>query len=60
MSWNDSVLDDWDVDLECPEYTERQMAVINFLTFWVEGVVSCVIASVGLLGNAVAAYILRK
>ena len=43
-----------------PNYTDDEMKVIHIFTFYIEGVVLCVLGTVGLVGNAVSAYILRK
>ena len=64
---NSSVMDDYmyeDVDtvdsLHCPEYSEADAAAVAFFSFWVEGVANVVIASFGLIANALSGYILTR
>ena len=36
--------DDGNPDLDCPHYTAYQEKIMEFFTFWIEGVLNCVIA----------------
>ncbi len=45
---------------DCPHYTLDDVQVINFFSFWLEGVVVCVIAAAGMVANALSAYILTR
>ena len=56
--YNDSDTDE--EPLECVRYDKEQWALINGVTFWVDGVVTCVIASVGFFANVISALILGK
>ena len=44
-------------DLDCPIYDE---AILLPLGFWLEGVVQCTIALLGLIGNLISAIILSR
>ena len=44
-------------DLECPIYDD---AILLPLSFWLEGVVQCAIALLGLIGNLISAIILSR
>ncbi|XP_040567083.1 FMRFamide receptor isoform X1 [Lepeophtheirus salmonis] len=46
--------------LDCPEFTENHEYILEKLTFWIEGVVQCVIGFGGLCGNFLSAYILSR
>ena len=44
-------------DLDCPIYDD---AILLPLGFWLEGVVQCTIALLGLIGNLISAIILSR
>ena len=46
--------------LDCPEYDAKDLSKIDFFSFWIEGVMNCIIAGCGLIANAVSAYILSR
>ena len=60
--YNDSDYDtSFDGDtLQCFRYDKLDNLLINEITFWVDGVVTCLIASVGFFANVISALILGK
>ena len=47
-------------DLHCPVFTDEDNNILVIITFWLEGVTNCIIASSGLIANLVSAFILSK
>ena len=45
-------------DLDCPVFTAETDAFLHKITFWIEGVLCCVIAIPGFLGNIGSSYVL--
>ena len=45
-------------NLSCPEYTNRETFIVAQLTFWVGGVVNCIIAKLGFIINVLSIYAL--
>ena len=63
MSPSDSNATDYDYDvdvLHCPEYSASDERAVAFFSFYVEGVANVVIASFGLIANALSGYILTR
>ncbi len=65
--WNNNCLvlienDNLDVNGSdsCPVFTENDKVVFKHFNFWVEGVVQCTVALLGLLGNFISAVILSR
>lgn len=56
---SDYEFDEADV-LECPNYTNEDMVFLESVTFWVDGVVTCILAFTGLIANIISALILGK
>lgn len=54
--FNETLIDQ--EDLNCPEFTEYSTNLLNEITFWVEGVLSCSIAIAGFFGNVGSTMIL--
>ena len=46
--------------LSCPSFTISDNELLDNVTFWLEGVINCIIASSGLIANIVSAFILSK
>ena len=46
--------------LDCPSDTDEQGREVDDLAFWIEGVVLCVIAVFGLIGNTASGLILSR
>ena len=46
--------------LDCPKYSKEDLAMVDFFTFWIEGVANVAVASLGLLANLVSSFILSK
>ena len=44
--------------LDCPQYSNDTAAAIDLFAYWVEGILLCVIAVPGIVGNALSSYIL--
>lgn len=44
--------------LECPEYSNETAFNIDMFAFWVEGILLCIIAVPGIVGNTLSSYIL--
>ena len=64
---NSSLLaDDGDVgildedDLDCPVYSEADTRLVEFFSFWVEGVLQTAFAILGILGNTVVSLIIAQ
>ena len=55
-------LDDagYDVDVDCPTYTEYNDYVISMMSFWLEGVIQSCVCVLGLIGNLISAIILSR
>ena len=47
-------------ELECPKYTREDGELLALVTFWVDGVVTCIMAIAGLIANIISALILGK
>ncbi len=47
-------------DLNCPIHSQEDDRVVNELGFWLEGVVQCCVAILGLIGNFISALILLR
>ena len=60
--YNDSDYDTtFDSDtLQCFRFDKHDNKLLNAITFWVDGVVNCLIASVGFFANVISALILGK
>ena len=54
------VTDDLGVTLDCPRFEEEDMALLIGFTFWVEGVLQTVLASLGIVGNFVSIFVLTR
>ena len=46
--------------LDCPEYTASDEALLDGVSFWVEGVLQCALAAFGVVGNTVASVIISR
>lgn len=46
--------------LECPRHSTEDTEMLYQLTFWVDGVATCIMAFIGLIANIVSALILGK
>ena len=46
--------------LDCPRFEEEDMALLIGFTFWVEGVLQTVLASLGIVGNFVSIFVLTR
>ena len=49
-----------DPDLDCPEYSASDEALLDGVSFWVEGVLQCAVAAFGVAGNTVASLIISR
>ena len=49
-----------DEPLDCPEYSEEAEKALMQFSFWCEGVVLCVLAVAGIIGNTLASIILSS
>ena len=45
---------------ECYRRTKQDQNIVSGVTFWVDGVITCLIASVGFFANVISALILGK
>ena len=45
-------------ELDCPQYSDEQAHQVDVFSFWCEGIILCVIAVFGLIGNTLSAAIL--
>ena len=46
--------------LDCPIYSENDQALLNFFSFWIEGVLTTLVAILGILGNTVVSFIISN
>ena len=46
--------------LDCPVYSLEDGDLLDSVTFWVDGVVTCIMAFIGLIANIISAMILGK
>ena len=45
---------------ECPTFTVNDEKYLGLITYWVDGVVTCIMALTGLIANVTSAMILGK
>ena len=53
-----STIENDDLDLNCSDFSEWSAQMLDQVSFWVEGFLSCSIAMIGFLGNIGSAVIL--
>ena len=46
--------------LDCPCYSESDQHLLSFFSFWVEGVLTTIVAFLGILGNTVVSFIISN
>ena len=46
--------------VECTEHNEESMELIHAFSFWIEGVLCCLIAVPGFIGNIGSSYVLSS
>lgn len=46
--------------LDCPDYDDEAMKMVDEFSFWIEGVTQTIIAILGICGNIVAGFILSR
>ena len=46
--------------LDCPVYSMEDGELLDSVTFWVDGVITCIMAIIGLVANIISALILGK
>ena len=47
-------------DLNCPVYSEADQRLLAFFSFWIEGVLTTLVAILGILGNTVVSFIISN
>ena len=57
MEKNDTLAED---RLDCPEYSETDQKLLAFFSFWVEGVLTTLMAILGIMGNTVVSFIISN
>ena len=60
---NDTVIDyesDSSEILDCPVYSESDQTLLGFFSFWIEGVLTTLVAILGILGNTVVSFIISN
>ena len=46
--------------MDCPDYDQEALAMVDNFSFWVEGVSQTTVAIFGIIGNTVASIILSR
>lgn len=46
--------------LDCPIYSEADQTLLAFFSFWVEGVLTTIVAILGIIGNTVVSFIISN
>ena len=54
---NDSLVED---KLDCPVYSDTDQRLLAFFSFWVEGVLTTLMAILGIMGNTVVSFIISN
>ena len=47
-------------DLNCPVYSEADQRLLAFFSFWIEGVLTTLVAILGIMGNTVVSFIISN
>ena len=47
-------------DLNCPIYNENDKRLLAFFSFWIEGILTTLVAILGILGNTVVSFIISN
>ena len=46
--------------LDCPVYSEADNRLLAFFSFWIEGVLTSIVASLGIVGNTAVSFIISN
>lgn len=46
--------------LDCPIYSETDQKLLAFFSFWVEGILTSIVALLGIMGNTVVSFIISN
>ena len=47
-------------DLDCPNYDENAEDLLDFFSFWIEGILTTIVAILGIFGNTIVSVIICK